>query len=192
MLTVNLLPESARKSGPSPLDEVHRTPLFLIVVATMAILPVLLFMPIRLRRQQLQQLNAKIELVKPKRAEVDRIQTVLRQLRAQEASFKGLGKEQQLWAKRLNILSNLTPDGVWFTELSLDQAKELVIQGSAIGLGGAETGSVGRLVQDLKGNTDFSSAAKDIQIESIKRRVDGQIELVDFTLRCALIVASKP
>ena len=95
-----------------------------------------------------------------------------------------------MWAKRLNTLSDVTPEGVWFTELSLDEDKGLVIQGSAIGQGGAEMVSVGRIVSDLKANADFSSVIKDIQIESIKRVQEKEVELVQFTLTCFL--AKKP
>ncbi len=192
MLTINLLPESARKSGPSSIEQLHRTPLVLIAAAIMVAIPILVFIPLSLRRQQLQQLNAKIEALKPKKAEVDEIQNFLRRLHEQEDAFRGLGQEQQLWAKKLNILSNLVPDGVWFTELNLDLGKTLVLHGSAVGEGGAETGSVGHLVQSLKENVEFSSGVKDIQIESIKRSQEKEVELVQFTITCALVEKSKP
>ncbi len=192
MLTINLLPESLRRTGPSPLEQLHRTPLVLVAISLMAALPLLLVVPLTIRQQQLQQLNAKIDALKPKKAQIDDIQNILRKLHTQEAAFRGLGRGQQLWARRLNILSNLTPDGVWFTELSLDQGKELVIQGSAIAQGGAETGNVSRFAQSLKENTDFSVGVKDIQIESIKRSQDKDVELVQFTLNCPLAEVAKP
>ena len=103
-----------------------------------------------------------------------------------------LKQERQLWSKRLNTLSNLTPDGVWFTELNFDQAKGLVVQGAAIGQGGDEMVTVGRLVQDLKADPDLASAIQDIQIESIKRAQEKEIEMVQFTLTCALASGATP
>ena len=192
MLTINLLPENLRRVGPSPLEQLHRTPLVFITVSLMAAIPLLLIIPATMRQQQAHQLQAKMDTLKPKKAQLDEIQTILRTLRAQETAFRDLGNGQQLWSRRLNVLSNLTPDGIWFTELSLDQGKELVIQGSAIGREGTETGSVSRLAQALKEHADFSSGVKDIQIESIKRGQDKEIELVQFTLNCPLLEVTTP
>ena len=188
MLKINLLPEGARKAALSPIEQFHRTPLMWILVGAMAAFPASLLIPLYLRRTQLQELSGRIQALQPKKLEVDQLQRFLQQLRAQAAAFQGLEKGESRWAKRLNRLSDVTPDGVWFTELSLDQTKGLVIQGSAmVGQGGSETASVGRLVQDLKADPDFASAAKDIQIESIKRTQDKEVEIVQFTLTCALL-----
>ena len=186
MLTINLLPEHIRKAGLSPIEQLHRTPLMWIAAGTMLFFAVLPLLPIAVRRQQLAQLNANIQALQPKKMEVDQIQRLLQQLQTQEAAFRGLKRGQKLWSKRLNILSNVTPEGIWFSEFTLDQSKGLVIQGAAVGQGGTEMVSVGRLVQDLKASPDFASAVKDIQIESIKRVQDHDIEVVQFTLTCAL------
>jgi len=186
MLTINLLPASARKTALSSLEQFHRTPLMWMAVVVMVGLVMALWVPLTIRRGQLRQLNAKIDALTPKKLEVERLQQFTRQLHAQEASFKGLAQGRYRWSRRLNTLSTLTPEGTWFTELSLDQTKGLVIQGSAIGEGGNEMVHIGRLVQDLKADSDFSAAVRDIQIESIKRFQDKEIEIVQFTLTCAL------
>jgi len=186
MLQINLLPESERKVTLSPVEQFHRTPLMAIVVIGMAAVVLLLLLPIGLRRRQLQQLTAEIQTLAPKKTELDHLQQITQQLRSQERAFQGLQQGQRRWSKRLNTLSTLTPDGVWFTDLALDPARGLVIQGSAIGQGGAEMVHIGRLVQELKNDADFAAAVKDIQIESIKRTQDREIEIVQFTLTCSL------
>ena len=186
MLTINLLPQTERKATLSTVEQLHRTPLVWVVVSGMISLLVLLWIPITLRRQELQKLDAQIQALAPKKAEVDRLQQFTRQLRAQETAFRELRQGQYHWSKRLNTLSNLTPDGVWFTELAMDAQRGLVIQGAALGQGGAEMVGIGRLVQDLKADPDFSAAVNDIQIESIKRTQDKEIEIVQFTLTCTL------
>ena len=192
MLRINLLPEGARKATLSPLEQLHRTPLVWLGAAVMVLFTASLAVPVVLGHRQLQALNATIQALTPKKAEIDQIQRLLHQLRAQEAAFRGLKQGEGLWSKRLNILSDVTPDGVWFTGLSLDQAKGLVIQGSVIGEGGSEMVRVGQLVQSLQGNPDFASAIGDIQIESIKRTQDQDIEIVQFTLTGALAAAPTP
>jgi len=190
MLQINLLPESERTATLSQVEQFHRTPLMAIVIIGMAAFVVVLLIPLSLRRRQLQHLRTEIQALTPKTAELDQLQQVVHRLRAQETAFQGLEHGQRRWSKRLNTLSTLTPEGVWFTELVLDPARGLVIQGSAIGQGGTEMVHIGRLVQELKNDADFAAAVKDIQIESIKRSQDHEIEIVQFTLTCSL--AARP
>ena len=183
MLTINLLPESARKASPSTVEQFHRTPLMWIAVAGMVTLPLLLFVPLQLRRHRLQQLQATISLLEPKKARVEELQRSLQQLQAQEQAFRGLGAAGEgRWSRRLNTLSRVTPDGIWYTELELEANRGLLIQGSAVEQTGPERGSIARLVHDLKGDADFMAPLKDLQIESLKRMQEADQEIVQFTL----------
>lgn len=186
MLKINLIPEYARKTTLSSIEQFHRIPLLWVVVVFLVGFVLLLFIPVYSSQQHLQVLNKKIQALQPKQTEVQRLQQALQELRVQAAAFEGLQGKRHVWSKRLNILSDVTPEGVWFTNLNLDPLKGLVIQGSAIGRGGGEMVSVGRLVQDLKADTEFAATFKDIQIESLKRVYDKEIEIVRFTLICTL------
>ena len=192
MLRINLLPEGARKATLSQVEQLHRTPLLWIIASSLIGFALVCLIPISVHRQQLQQLNAKIQTSQPKQTELDQLQHELQQLRAQEAAFRGLSRAEGLWSRRLNTLSNAMPDGVWFTELTLNEDKGLVIEGAAVGESGAEMGQVGRLVGDLKADPDFASVFKDIQIESIKRAPEKEIELVRFTVSCVFAQGSTP
>ena len=187
MLRINLLPEELRQSTASPIEQFHRTPLFLvIIVGILGILPLVFWAPIGLRRQQLRQLQSKVALLEPKKLVVDQLQRDLQLFRAQEAAFQGMIKGQGLWAARLNTLSDAIPDGVWFTELILEDTK-LVIHGSAISLANPGMVSVTNLVQGLKADAHFMAAVKDIQIESMKRVQEGEVEVTQFIVNCALV-----
>ena len=185
LLKINLLPESARKTSLSAIEQFHRTPLMLMAAGSMILLTVALFVPVMLLQRQLRQLNIAIELLEPKKAEVERLQRMLSSLRTQESAFLNLKQGRGLWSKRLNLLSDATPEGVWFTELTLDPAKGLTIEGAAIGQGEF---NLGKLREELKANPEFASAVKDIQIESIKRVQEREVEVVQFTLTCPLVV----
>lgn len=183
MLTINLLPESARKASLSTVEQFHRTPLMWIAVAGMVTLPLVLFAPLHLRRHRLQQLQATISLLQPKKARVEELQRSLQQLQAQEHAFRGLGAAGEgRWSRRLNTLSRVTPEGVWYTELELEVGRGLLMQGSAIEQTGPEKGSIARLVHDLKHDADFMSPFKDLQIESLKRVQEADQDIVQFTL----------
>ena len=192
MLKINLLPETARKNALSPIEQFHRTPLMWIAVSLLLLAACSFLVPIMLNRQHLAQVTHRIEVLEPKKVEVDQLQQMLQQLRAQQAAFQGLDRRAGGWAKRLNTLSNATPDGVWYTELTLSADAGLLIHGSAIGQAGNETVNIGRLVQELKADPDFAAVVKDIQIESIKRFQLEEVEVVQFTLACALTDGAIP
>ena len=187
MLKINLLPEEQRKTSLSPVEQFHRTPLMLMILLGLFLLPLMVWLPIALRQGQLKALNAKIQALDPKKQEVDQLQRFLQSLQAQEIAFQGLTKGQGVWAKRLNTLSDVTPEGVWFTTLTLDPSKGLVIHGSAVGQMDPGMVNVTRLVHSLKADSDFMAAVKDIQIESIKRVQEGEVEVMQFTLNCPLL-----
>jgi len=185
MIKINLLPEAQRKPV-SAVEQFHRTPIMWIAFGIVVAIPLLVWAPIGIRQQALRQISAKIQALEPKKKTVDQLQRMLTSLRKQEAAFEGLGKGVDRWAERLNILSDATPNGVWFTDLTLEPKGGLVIQGSAIGQTDPGMVSVTRLVQGLKASPIFTSAVKDIQIESISRTQDGEIEVVRFLLKCPL------
>ena len=184
LLKVNLLPESARRTSLSAIEQFHRTPLMLIAAGAIVLLTVVLFIPVLALQHQLHQLDSAIEALEPRKMEVERLQRMLASLRTQESGFLSLKQGRGLWSKRLNLLSDATPEGVWFTELILDSAKGLTIEGAAIGQGEF---NLGHLREELKANPEFASAVKDIQIESIKRVQEKEIEVVQFTLSCPLV-----
>lgn len=186
MLKIDLLPRTDRRTSSAPIGQWQRLPIVWVgagVILMLALAPLLL---VQVQKRKVAQLNARLKLLQPKRAAIDQVQQMLSRLREQESAFSRLSREGDRWSKRLNTLSDVTPDGVWFEELVLDRTKGLVIRGSAIGEGGAEMMRVGRLVQDLKADPGFSAAVKDIQIESIKRMQEREVEVVKFTLACAL------
>ncbi len=86
MLRVNLLPESERKATLSPVEQLHRTPLVWVVVAGMGFLVLALWIPLTLRQRELKILDGQIQVLAPKKVEVDHLQEFTRQLRGQESA----------------------------------------------------------------------------------------------------------
>ena len=187
MLQINLLPDSHRRAGAGSAEQLHRLPILWILLAFFIALGLVPALLVQLRNHQLARFKERIQTLEPKRAAVDQVERLLQRLREQEVAFTGLSRgAEYYWSKHLNTLSDVTPEGVWFSEFRLDREKGLIIRGSAIGEGGAEMMRVGRLVQELKADRGFSGAVRDIQIESIKRVQEKEIEVVRFTLACVL------
>ena len=194
MIAVNLLPEAYRKPKASSIEPFYRSPLAILVTIMMVAGVLLLWSLLVMREGQGAALQAKLNELQTKKSTADGLKTALEKLKEQQVTFQGLTRERTTWSKQLNRLSDVMPDGVWFTDLSLDQQKGLVIQGSAVGQGGEEMVRIGRLVNDLKADPKFSSVVKDIQIESIKSVPEKDLEIVEFTLTGGLVgsPANKP
>lgn len=186
LLRINLLPDSAQKASQQSVQQFYRTPLVGIGIALLALLAVGLQVPVQLNQRKVNKLNEKIHKLQPRQAEVKRVQELLSRLRAQRDAFEGLKMGSGSWSRRLKVLSDATPNGLWFTELLLDRNKGLVIQGMALASQGPEMVTVTRLVQDLQSDANFASAFKQIQLESIKRVQQGDFDVVQFTITCTM------
>lgn len=186
LLRINLLPESSQKASQQSVEQFYRTPLVGIGIGLLILLALALQVPVQLQQRELDRLNEKIRLLEPKQAEVKRVQDLLGHLRTQRDAFEGLKMGNGSWARRFKVLSDATPNGLWYTELSLDRVKGLVIQGLALASQGPEMATVTRLVQDLQSDANFASAFKQIQLESIKRIQQGDFDVVQFTITCTM------
>ncbi|MBI4322676.1 MAG: PilN domain-containing protein [Candidatus Omnitrophica bacterium] len=195
MITVNLLPEGYRKPTATSIRQFHRSPLALGAAGLLIGVGVLLAALGGLGHLRLAGLQARIHALAAKKQAIDEVKAVIATLREQERVFEQLDRRRSHWARRLNVLSDLTPEGVWFSDLALDAQGKLTFQGAAISQGGEAMASVNRLVQTLKADQSFSPIIRDIQIESIQNVQEGEIELMKFALICDLIpppAASTP
>ena len=186
MLTINLLPESYRQPVTSPMQQFHRSPLALALAGVMVGCAALLFAGMQMRQTTLAGLDGRMQQVAAKKAAVDGLNSLLKDLREQHAVFERLSHARSQWAHHLNVLSNVTPEGVWLTDFALDPEKGLVIQGSALAQGGQEMVRITKLVDGLKSDVRLAQALQNIQIESIKRMKQDQLDVVEFTLTSKL------
>ena len=186
MITINLLPESYRQPVSSPVQQFHRSPLALLMAAVMIGVAALLLAGVQMRQAALAGANTRLQQLSAKKAAVDELNTLVRDLREQHAVFERLSHARSQWAHHLNVLSDVTPDGVWLTDFALDPDKGLVIQGSALAKGGEEIVRINRLVDGLNNDEQVSQVLRNIQIESVKRMKEDQVDVVEFTLTCTL------
>lgn len=183
LIHINLLPVAAKASAlPAPRD-LARMPLTWLIAGLVSITLVFAWAVGAAAALRLGALQRRIAVLEPRKAELDRLQQFVQRLRAQEEAFRGLRSEDRhRWSMRLQELSEATPDGVWYSDLDMDAQKGLVIRGSAVSEGGNEMARINTLVSALKEHKKFSAAVGDLQIESVKARMDGEIDLADFTL----------
>lgn len=191
LLGIDLLPARARRSRGVPVRQLHRIPLVWLTSGALVAYTAWSAGAAHVTRQRLRDARARIDQLRPRKQELDGLQQTLQRLQAEEQAFRAIGPAGPGWAGRLNALSDLTPDGIWFTELVMDPAIGLQIQGTATAQGGAEMVRIGQLVNDLKAHAAFASLIRSVQIESIRRAQDKEIELVQFALVCELDPAER-
>lgn len=183
ILRINLLPEAYREPPTTSWQQVTRVPLAWLVAGLLVGGLVLLLLVQGLQKTRLARLSSRIQELQSKKRIADGLRETVETLRDQQAVYRYLDGTRSRWAQHLNFFSNVMPEGVWFTELSVDQVtRDFTLQGRAIAQGGEEMVRIGQFVQDLKADAAFSSAVQDLQIEAIRRSQDGEIELIDFTI----------
>lgn len=186
MITINLLPESYRPQKAGSIQQFHRSPLALILAAVLVGSPAGLAAWRGMSQVRLSQVRAKLDTLATKKAAIDRLKASLSALQRQARALEATGRQRGAWAPRLNAIADVTPLGVWFTELTLDPQK-LVLEGAAVKQRGDGMTAVNRLVQDLKQDPRLASVISDIQLGNIRNVQDGDMELMEFTITCKLV-----
>ena len=182
MLSINLLPEEARKGDQTNLLQFHRTPLMLIVGIGMVVSLFGLSVAVFVRHAQATKLSEQVQELQPKKLVVDQIQNFVNKLKNEQAAFDGLKRKDTAWAKRMSVLSEMVPDGVWFNSLMWDPVEGLRLEGQAIQEDGAEMGKLSRFLEALKTHASFGPELSEVKIDSVSRLQDQTIEMVKFTI----------
>lgn len=186
MIAINLLPEAYRKPKPSSIQQLHRSPLALVLIGVLLGLSLLLVALRGVSQLRLARLTARVKTLGPQQQAITEVKTTLAALRQQQQTLDYLDRQRSRWAGRLNVLSDVIPAGMWLTELTLDPQDTLVLQGVAISQDGEGMTAVTRFVQELKADPRLAGVIRDIQIDTVQNVQDGQIELMKFTLTCPL------
>jgi Tfp pilus assembly protein PilN len=182
MLNINLVPENVRKTDTSSLQQFHRAPLMRALAGLLVGSAVILLVAVQVRGRQLRSLTEQLEGLAPKKAVIDQLQKLVQALQAEQNSFELLRTRDTAWAKRLSVLSELTPQGVWFTDFVWDGKDGLSIEGISLEEDGAEMGKISRFIDAVKAHASFRSNVAELKVESIQRVQDGEIELVKFAV----------
>ena len=193
MITINLLPEAYRKAKTTSAEDIYRSPIMLGLVGLLLATGIIVALVGVGQQVRVAELNARLKAMLPRKAALEGLLTSIETTRQQQAVFEQVDQDRSQWAKQLNYLSDRTPEGMWFTDLSLDEGRGLELHGSAIGGEGDQMVRIGRFVQSLKADAHFSNVIQDMQIESIKTSQDGDVEVVKFILTGKLTPsAQKP
>ncbi len=135
---------------------------------------------------QYKGLEKKWATIEPEKIKVDVVMSNMRSLQNKHKSIGEItGGDRVLWSKKLNILSDNLPRGVWLTKIMMDHER-LVVEGSASSKQRQEMISVHSLASNLKNNADFLEDLENLELGSIRRRRVQKVEVVDFIIKMKL------
>ncbi len=192
MININLLPPDARRSHVLRQISWPMIPV-LHIIAAMLVLVLSVHLPLWAMTSWRSGALSKLER---QRTTEGGIETDPASLRAQLqnmadriAELDTLLVQPSVWAKQLNALADLMPDGFWLDEVNLDPMRKLTIRGHAMTSKGSETAEVGRWMRRLRQHEAFFSPFTQVSLDHIEREVLGNFAAVQFSISCAVIGA---
>lgn len=183
MIKINLLPEDLKKQRVI----VPKMPL----AATGIVMALLLFIwfthvsnNLFDKEAQLKNLESKWSEILELKEEYGNYKDRLESLQERSKIVNYLMADRIIYSQKLNELSELVGQGIWFTGLKLEDDK-LEIAGSAYSAGKNEEAIVGNFMNRIKNHTGFFEDFDDIELKIIRRK-EEEVEHIDFVLYCWL------
>ena len=188
MIVINLVPEHLRKRSARDMLssmglDISREVLFGVggVFAALLVLShALLFTAQAVQMGRLALVRAQWSKLLPDKDRIDAIATELRDMRKKMSTITDItSAKNSQWSKKMNILSDAAPKGVWFKKLILDNST-LTVDGGAYSKTGGEIVTIGGFVANLKKDPAFADDFSSIEVQSIQRGRRGTTEVADF------------
>ena len=165
------------------------------LLAFLLVVWILLGLNLRIRKARLNSLNKRWQSLVPVVNEVIKLEEYKKTLERRVRLVDDLLYRRMLWAKRLNDISRLIPEGVWLKNLRIGQKsltspadevisnKALVMNGTCVSLKGEEMlDLIGRFMASLKDDKGFFQDFVDIRLGTCQRERRGSLETMNFEL----------
>lgn len=193
-MQINLLPITPGKKRKTKIGlKINIVPvIFSLAAVVLAVIVTwtMLGLGLSLKQKKLSRLDGELASLKVSLQRLDKLSQDRELLLGKLEFLNQQLKRELLWAKVLNRLSNLVPQGVWFEKLLLNTGKEnqyleLEINGSAVSLQGEEMiDLIGQFMTALKNDKVFSELFSEIKLISSQRGKAEKMEKMDFRLSC--------
>ena len=179
MIKINLLSESIRKKETS-----RKVPLPVIIYfVTLAVISIhLIFLVLNIyKKVQLSSLNQTWERTQPEFKEVGAIKMNLSISRDKVKAMEDMLGRNIYFTDFFNKINQAVPKGLWLNRLSFSY-EGLVIEGSVFSFGKEEVSLVNKFFDELKNDQFFLENFSDFNLDSVRRRVIKEYEVLDFLL----------
>lgn len=192
MIEINLIPPELRKKKGGLFSDGFNIPLEIIVGCGGALIGLLVIAHIGLLAINMKKLSAfkKLEAqwsgIATAKANVDVVKADLKEMKARRKAIEEVTEKQKIvWSKKLNVISDSLPRGVWLKKISLGE-EAFFIEGSAISRQKKEMINVHSFAAALKKNKDFLKHLVEVEVGSINRRRINKMEIADFLITTKL------
>ncbi|MEW6170407.1 MAG: PilN domain-containing protein [Candidatus Omnitrophota bacterium] len=186
MITINLLPEELR-----PKEKTKETPEGIgkkavlggiVVLISLHIFLVAFYFLQNYRLNNLNNVWPKIEVGKNKADDLKKETSFLEE---NVKTIENLTNKTISWSWKLYKISQVLPRGVWLRQLSLTSSS-FSLQGSVVSLKQEEMSLIGKFLDNLKTDPEFSKDFKDLELGSVNRREIKGFEVSDFNISANL------
>lgn len=187
MIEINFLPVKYRKRNIQlpDLSEIKAIPIIIGVFSFLIGVYLILSIILAVKTGALNRLNNEWQGMTGEKQHVDEIKKEIKYFKGKADLIDKLVGGRMLWAKKLNQLSDLIPDGIWLENLELGSRKDqqvLILKGNVFSRSKEETALTGDFIKSLRDNREFFADFSDIELESIKRHKLGETEVMEFNL----------
>lgn len=183
MIEINLLPEGSRGKRAIrfalPGDYLKKS--LFILITLIVITHILIQIFITVNAVMLASSDKRLAAIGPQKQLVDEMKSEVQKYNALQDLFSKAAAQRARAAAALNLISDVIPEGVWLTGLSLSaQAGEL--SGACVSAEGGEITQVGKLLNALKQEPELKAVFPELELSSVKRRKLGPSEIVEFVM----------
>ena len=189
MIEINLVPtELKKKKKSSSFLGRSNIPLevivgigggFLILLIGFHVLLLLIF---GAQETQHVLIKSQWDQLQPTKEKVDSLLNEMRNIQGKNKSIEDLvGNGRILWSRKLNILGDVLPRGVWLTKVTFSGG-DLTIEGSSISRQNDPMVNIHDLASALKADPHFLEHLGGLEVGSIQRRNINKVEVADFLI----------
>ncbi len=184
MIEINLLPaESRHKDKKGWTLPAFGSKKIIIAASSALILPnILIPLLVQFNGLMLKRYEDIYSRMLPQVRQVDEVRNEIQGIKGLEAIASGLSGQRIILARKLNIISDCLPQGVWLSGISFSD-KAFEIKGRCVSSGAQEMASVKKFLSALKTDAQFTKGLGQLELKSAQRRNIGPTEVIDFIIR---------
>jgi len=185
MIKLNLLPEELRKkTNVIDMSGLKVVPIVLGIFAIMLIVHAAAYFGAKNNKNEIKRIKKQIKEYQPKIKEFESLKKLVDMANAKIKAIEELTKNRVLWSRALNGISDSMLDDIWLDSLSYEikgNIPQMELEGIAKGTSSA---TVGKFINALENNKDFSKDFQKIKFESTKVDLYKNYEVMKFKLIC--------
>ncbi len=197
MIELNLLPKELRRTKQMAMPDIPVVPIAIAMIVLVILTHAVVFLSIKSNQKSLEKFNKEWKELRPGRESAEKLNNQIASLERRLRVTKNIANPTLDWAELLSGLNQATISNVWLSEFrpifskpkgrNKDKKKNtltgLQLSGYAVGRG-EEASTVGKFIDSLKRNEEFSKYFREIELQGIHQQKFDTEEVMAFKLVC--------